>query len=66
MARPLILLEGKMVAPAAGEICRLIDEVRPPDPVAAAKEWVAERQRNGGHPEALGMPKAIRCPAARP
>ena len=65
MAAAPLLLEGKMLAPAAAKAAGLIDEVVPPDELlAAAKAWVkaADRRR---HRQALGR-QGLQAPRRRP
>ena len=61
-----LLLEGKMLAPAAAKTAGLIDEVVPPaELLAKAKAWVLAAQPTPTS-SSPGTPRATRCPAAPP
>ena len=64
-AAPL-LLEGKMLAPAAAKAAGLVDEVVPPDDLlATAKAWVLAGQPTPTS-SSPGTPRATSSPAAAP
>ena len=65
MAAAPLLLEGKMLAPAAAKAAGLIDEVVPADDLlAAAKAWVKAAQPRR-HRQALGR-QGLQAPRRRP
>ena len=61
-----LLLEGRMLAPAAAKSAGVIDEVVPPGELLAARQGLGAGSRARRHRQALGRRRATSSPAAPP